>query len=348
VAAERLANEDPADRARLTTLRANLCWERGDIATAVDAARRAIELAEAHGEPEDIAAAHEALAIVDHFRGDWREGLVEEVDRLGKLPDQQAQLAGVFDIHHCIGQYHLYGDGLWQSVEGYARRTLELAERAGAVRAQAFAWCLLGESLLLRARWDEAAGCLQTSGELHASLGTRSGGLPWQRLGEVAVCRGDPNDAGPFLTKAAGIATVSPMAPHLWGRIHATAALTALETGDHASAVRSIRAASGTAARYGECLSCSALLHPVAAEVYAALDDVEAIRPHLAAADRIAGLSSSSAWRAMASSARASLQEADGRRVDAAHTYLLASDLFEQAGQPYWAARAAGHSRRVA
>ena len=70
-----------------------------------------------------------------------------------------------------------------------------LAEQAEAARAQAFAWCLLGESLLLHAHWDEAAGCLERSCELHEALGgTRSGALPWQRLGELAVSRGEPGD----------------------------------------------------------------------------------------------------------------------------------------------------------
>jgi hypothetical protein len=42
------------------------------------------------------------------------------------------------------------------------------------VPAQAFAWCLLGESLLLRAEWDEAAACLARSCDLYEPLGSRS------------------------------------------------------------------------------------------------------------------------------------------------------------------------------
>jgi hypothetical protein len=91
----------------------------------------------------------------------------------------------VVDIHHCIGQYHLYGDGLGDDVEPYARRVLAVAEEVEVVRAQAFAWCLLGESLLLHAWWDEAGGCLERSCNLHESLGTSLGALPWQRLAEL-------------------------------------------------------------------------------------------------------------------------------------------------------------------
>src|SRR5690348_12997584 len=98
------------------------------------------------------------MAIVSHFKGEWRAGGESELDRQAmELPNGSTdQLARVYDLHHCIGQYHLYGDGLRPSVEEYARHTLDRAEDAGAVRAQAFAWCLLGESLLLQARWDES------------------------------------------------------------------------------------------------------------------------------------------------------------------------------------------------
>jgi len=157
--AERLTT-DPGERARLVLLRANQAWARGELDRAEELAREARPVAEAHGEPEDVAAVDETFAIISHMRGDWRRGLQLEV---GRASAAAPSLARVFDIHHCIGQYHLYGDALAGDVEDYARETLALAERNDAARAQAFAWCLLGESLLLHARWDEAAGCLERS-----------------------------------------------------------------------------------------------------------------------------------------------------------------------------------------
>jgi DNA-binding SARP family transcriptional activator len=342
-AAEELA-PDAAERARLACLRANQAWERGDLDAAQRLAERAGELAAADGDPEDVASAHEALAIVSHFRGEWQVGLQLEIERLAAAGDRGDHFARVFDIHHCIGQYHLYGDGLWQHVEDYARRTLARAEAAAALRAQAFAWCLLGESLLLRARWDEAAGCLERSCELHASLGTRSGALPWQRLAELAVCRGATAELDALLRRASAIATVSAMARHLWGRIHATAALAALEQGDAEAAVRSVRAAGAAAARYGDCPSCSALVNPTAAKASAAVGDADGAREYAEAAVRVARFFDSSAWRAMAESAAASVAAAEGDAVAARERHEAAADLYERAGQPYWAER----SRRQA
>jgi DNA-binding SARP family transcriptional activator len=338
--AERTPTDD-VQRGRLLRARANLAWETGDVPTARRFAEEALRGAETFGTADDLAAAREAVAIVSHFEGEWREGLESELERLASA-EGEGQLARVFDIHHCIGQYHLYGDGLWTSVEGYARRILDRAEDAGAARAQAFAWCLLGESLLLQARWEESDGCLEKSCMLHESFGSRSGALPWQRRAELAVCRGGYDEAENHLRRASGIATVSPMASHMWGRIYATAAFVAMERGEPAAAVRAIQAAAAASARYGDCPTCSALLNPVAADAFAVLGDEGGARYHLDAATRVAGYFSSSAWRAMAESAAGSVRRLEGDRAGARDRFRAAGELYALAGQPFWAARLEG------
>lgn len=341
-AAQRLLRDDPADpaeRARVVRVRAHHAWETGDFSSAQRDAERARDAAHEHGTPEDVAAAYEALAIVSHYRGEWRQGLESEMHRLAADAAGPEQLGRVFDIHHCIGQYHLYGDGLSDSVEDYARRLLDRAEKSAAVRAEAFAWCLLGESLLLQARWDESMACLERSCELHASLGSRTGALAWQRRAELAVCREAFADAERYLRRAAAIATVSAMATHLWGRIQATRAFAAVEQGDAARAVHAVRAAAEAAARYGDCPTCSALLNPMAAEAYALLGQPEAAREHAESASRVAQMFASSAWRAMAESAAGSHAVAVGDEQAAAEHFEGAGALYEQAGQPFWAYR---------
>jgi DNA-binding SARP family transcriptional activator len=345
-AAEKLTL-DPAERGRLACLRANQAWERGDLDAAQRFAEGARELAQAHGDLDDAAAAQEALAVVSHLRGNWRQGLELEIERLAADRGGIQHLARVFDIHQCIGQYHLYGDGLAGNVEDYARRTLALAEQAEAVRAQAFAWCLLGESLLLQAHWDEAAGCLERSCELHESLGAPTSGLPWQRLAELAVCRGTAQKADKLLSRASAIATVSPMAKHLWGRIHATAAFAALERGDPDAAVRSVRSAASAAARYGDCPTCSALLNPMAAEAFASLGDRKSAQVHAEAAAVVASYFDSSAWRAMAESTNASAALVEGDIARAREHFEAAADLYARARQPYWEGRARRQAAEV-
>lgn len=330
----------PAERGRYLRAQANLGWERGEISAAHQFAVEARDIAIESGTSDDLAAAREAVAIVSHFEGEWRQGLESELERLA-ASEGDTQLARVFDIHHCIGQYHLYGDSLFDSVEGYARQILDRAEEVGAVRAQAFAWCLLGESLLLQARWEESDGCLERSAELHDSLGSRSGALVWQRRAELATCQGRLDEVDGYLRRASGIATVSAMASHLWGRIYATAGFAAVERGNPAAAVRAVQAAAAARARYGDCPTCSALLNPVAAEAFSRLGDVDNARHYRDQADLVAGYFASSAWKAMASSAAGSVSALEGNRGTARGHFEAARQLYANAGQPFWANRSA-------
>jgi ATP/maltotriose-dependent transcriptional regulator MalT len=129
------------------------------------------------------------------------------------------------------------------------------------------------------------------------------------------------------------------MARHMWGRIYATAAFAAVEQGDPQRAVRSVRAAGAAVARYGDCPTCSALLNPVAAEAFALLDDPESARVYADSASRVARMFASSAWQAMAESAAGSLAAAEGDQTGARLRFDAARQLYERAGQPYWAER---------
>ena len=153
------------------------------------------------------------------------------------------------------------------------------------------------------------------------------------------MCRGAPAEAEAPLRRASGIATVSPMARHLWGRIYATAAFAQLERGDPEAAARSVRAAGAAAARYGDCPTCSALLNPIAAEALTALDDREGAAGYAEAATGVASFFASSAWRAMAESAAASVARAKGDESGARERFAAAAGLYERSGQPYWVQR---------
>lgn len=337
------AGGDRAEAGRVRAVRATWLWEVGRYTEAQRVAEASRYAAERYGTPEDVAAADEQLAIVHHCRGSWREGLHSEIERFGAGTgggaDEDARLARIFDIHCCIGQYHLYGDGLSDGVEGYARRTLDLALSRGARRAEAFAWCLLGESLLLQGRWDEAAGCLERSAQVHDELGGRGSALPRQRLAELAAGRGDSEAVAAQLRRGMAAAAISPLAQHAFGRLYATAAFDAVERGEPVEAARAARSASAAAAHYGECPSCTALLYPVAAEAFAALGDEDATAEHARAAERVAGRFQSSAWSAMAETASGALAEVRGAAAEARRRHLAAARLYGRARQPYWAAR---------
>ncbi|WP_211880998.1 AfsR/SARP family transcriptional regulator [Pseudarthrobacter albicanus] len=331
-------NGEPSETAYVRAARALWLCEVGSFEAASAAVDESLRLAELSGRRDALVAAYEAAAIVCHYRGVWREGLLQEVSRISAEQDDD-EMSPVFDFHHCIGQYHLYGDGLMDSVEEYARKVLEVAGRRSARRAEAFGWCLLGEALLLRGRLDEATGCLTRSTDIHTELGGRSGGLPWQRLGEAAAIRGDFDAAKAAVTRGMAVAMVSGMARHLWGRLYATSAFIALERGAPAEAIAAVAGAEAAAARYGDCPTCSALLHPVAAEAYAAVGDAAGARRHAVVAEATAASFQSSAWSAMAESAKGDLALAEGDVPAAARHLAAAAGLFDRASQTLWAER---------
>ncbi|WP_427136036.1 hypothetical protein [Pseudarthrobacter sp. S9] len=174
---------------------------------------------------------------------------------------------------------------------------------------------------------------------MYAELDARSGVLPWQRLAELAVKRGGSDAAAACLRHAMAIAVVSPFARHVWGRLYATAVLDALERGDPAEAVRVVRSAAATAARYGECPTCTALLYPMAAEAFAVLGDRAGAAVFTQAAERVGQSFQSSAWAAMAESARGSLALADADAGRARERFLSAAGLYGRAHQPFSSAR---------
>ncbi|MER7281144.1 hypothetical protein ABT369_42590 [Dactylosporangium sp. NPDC000244] len=345
-AAER-AEQDAAERGRLRCLRAQQAWERGDLDTAHALAEEAHAIAVAHGDEDDVAAAAEAIAFVSHMEGDWRPGLQHQIERMTGVT-LGLRVARFCDFNHCLSQYQLYGDDFHGDVGEYARETLAIAERADALPAQAFAWCLLGESFLLAAEWDEAAACLERSCELYEPLGSRTVALPWLRRAELAACTGAHAEATALLKRATAIATVTPMARHAWARLHATAALAAMERGEPEAAVRSVRATRAAAARYGECQTCSALVNPVGAHAYEQLGAAEEARALAAAADQFAGSFPSAAWRGMADAAAAYAAAAAGDLAGAGGRFRSAADGYGRAGHAFWAGRAAAEEARIA
>jgi hypothetical protein len=200
----------------------------------------------------------------------------------------------------------------------------------------------------LHGHWDESAACLGRSTEVYAELGGRTGVLPWQRLAELAVERGDSAAVAGFLRRGMAIAAVTSLAPHAWGRLYATAAFDAVERGDPAEAARAVRSAAAATERYGGCPTCSALLNPMAAEAFAALGDRAQAQQFAQAAAQVAGQGHSTAWRAMAESASGSVAMADADRGRAHDHFMAAASLFDEARQPFWAARSRWQAAVVA
>jgi hypothetical protein len=77
----------------------------------------------------------------------------------------------------------------------------------------------------------------------------------------------------------------------------------------------------------------------MAAQAFALLSDPESARPYARSAAQVAEMFNSSAWHAMGESAAGSLAVAEGDERPALRHFDTARDLYERAGQPYWAQR---------
>jgi predicted negative regulator of RcsB-dependent stress response len=112
-----------------------------------------------------------------------------------------------------------------------------------------------------------------------------------------------------------------------------------LEQGELDSALRSVRAAQSTAARYWDCPSCSAMLNPLGADALAQAGDRAGARGFAEAARQTAASFDSSAWSAMAEAAAGSAALVDGDRPEARMRFEAAAALYAKADQPYWVDR---------
>ena len=81
----------------------------------------------------------------------------------------------VFDSHLCVAEYVLYGPTPYEEVTSLARALRGTAERAGALRAVAFATVLIGEAALLNGDLDLAERELTDAVDLHREIGGTMG-----------------------------------------------------------------------------------------------------------------------------------------------------------------------------
>jgi tetratricopeptide (TPR) repeat protein len=207
----------PADGSILLA-RGLAAYFRGDIdgaSAAVDEARRRID------GPSDwrLLELVTLQGLIAHDRGEWFGRLRHELHRTRQAP---AVATAVFDAHLCVAEYLLYGPTPYPEVMALGRALRETAQRAGALRAVAFASALTGEAALLSGDLATAEHDLSEAVDLHTDIGAPAGQAhALQRLAELRVIQGDRAEARRLLQRAYPLARWSSMAMHLVQRIQA-------------------------------------------------------------------------------------------------------------------------------
>jgi tetratricopeptide (TPR) repeat protein len=272
--------------------------------------------------------------LIAHNGGQWFRRLRHELQRTREAP---TIATAVFDAHLCVAEYLLYGPTPYPEVMELGRALRETAQRAGALRAVAFARALTGEAALLSGDLATAEHDLREAADLHAEIGAAAGEAhSLQRLAELRVHQGDRPEARRLLQRALPLARWSPIAMHLLQRIHGTM-IVAADTPQEARAA--VERAEATVGPEDHCYFCQIMVSVPAAIACADVGDVEGAKRHLRSAERSAALWEGTAWQAALLEARAHLARAQGDKEGGRRLLEEAAECFETAGQPLDAAR---------
>jgi DNA-binding SARP family transcriptional activator/tetratricopeptide (TPR) repeat protein len=324
---------DPTD-ATILLARGNLAYFQGRMAEAAAATADAYRLVAQYGDDWQALDLLTLQGLLAHHQGEFMHRLRQDLQRTRHDP---GLATAVFDAQLCVVEIMLYGPMPYPEVIEFARDLRVTAERAGALRAVAFAAALIGEAALLSGDLDLAERELREAAELHRDLSASAGEAhSLQRLAEVHLARGDRVTAERLLHRALPLARWSTLALHLLQRVYGTMIMAAP---DPLEARAVVERAEATRSKLDECAWCEIMFAVPAAVACARVGDVAAAEGYLALADRSAALWDGTAWQAMILEARAHVADATGERLEAARLLTRAGQIFADAGQPLDAAR---------
>lgn len=332
----------PGDQASLLLARGLVAWHDEDLAGAQTAAEEARRLASDVGLVGVAAEASGLLGMVSHSRGQLWDRVRSDVLDTARNPG----LAGsVFDAYLCLVEFSLYGAEPYEEIVGFARELRAAADRAGAVRGAAFAATVLGEAELLSGRLDEAEEHLREADGLgRQSHADASRSLALERLAEVALAAGRPEQARAPLADALVLAQVSTLAGHLLPRIYG-AAIRAAQ--DPAAASDVLEEAEGAFGDTPTCTPCSIGFLVAAATSCAQTGDLDRARLYVERAAVVASMWGEGAWTAGVAEARAEVLVAGAEVEEAPPLLREAAELFGRAGQPLDEARCRARAEEI-
>ncbi len=330
-----LATDGSVHDTELLLARGTLAFLQGDQ-LGMDAAASEMRRRVVLGRPDEWQM-FELIALqgfVAHNRGEWFQRLAGELRTSARHP---ALAARIFDGHLCVAEYLLYGPTPYPEVMALAASLRNTAERAGVLRAVAFAIALRGETALLMGDLEMAAAELQEAVDLHREIGSGAGEAhSLQRLAEVRFAAGDRVEANRLLTRALPIARFTSVAMHLMQRIYGTMIATAESPELARAKVDDAEAALGMD---DQCPTCDVMLAIPAARACADVGDADNTERWLSRAEHSSRIWSGTAWQASILELKAHVASSTGRPERALPLLRSAVEMFQAAGQPLDAAR---------
>jgi DNA-binding SARP family transcriptional activator/tetratricopeptide (TPR) repeat protein len=313
-----------------------------DAEMAAAKALQAHELAVSLGDPGAILDATWAQALAAHAKGELPARLREYLRQSQNLPELATRL---FDGQLCVTERMLYGGLPNNEIIAFADGLAAEAQRIGAARGHAFAVTVRGEAEILAGELDAADRDFAAGAKLHGRIGAVAGeALSLLGCAQVAIRRGRPEQAMPYLTDALLMARESEVGHHTLDRIYGAMVEAGTETGHGVDIV--CEAESAIQGPAETCPTCRIAFIVPATIAAARAADLE--RAHRYARDCERALEIVAlppAWHAAVEEARGWLEEADGRPADARKRFSSAADGFRAWGQPLDARRCAELAR---
>lgn len=314
--------------------RGNLSYFTGDIEAAWEATTAARRVLLTPRDPWHYVDLISLQGLIAHQRGEWFARFREELRRTAGRPDLATAL---FDAHLCVAEYLLYGPIPYPEVIELAEGLRRRAARFGALRGQAFASALIGESALLMGDLERAEHELGEALDLHREADAPAGEAHnLQRLAEVRIAQGDLAEARRLLQAALPLARWSVNALHLLQRIYGSMIAAAPDRWVARAVVDQADAAMGET---DACPFCAVMLEVPATIACAAVGDLDAARRHMHLAEASAARWEGDAWTAAVHEARAHIAHAEGDEDGFSRLLEEAERLFTVAGHPLEAAR---------
>jgi DNA-binding SARP family transcriptional activator/tetratricopeptide (TPR) repeat protein len=205
--AERALGNDigPQMKARLYSLRGNLCFPLGRFDACLDAHQQAQRFAEEAGTPIELARAHSGLGDAKYQRGHiitahrHFERCIEEARRHGLAAVLVANLPMLCVTHHFCGDFE-------SSTKLYTE-ALDLVRKVGDRRSELIVHLVAASTQIMQGRFEES----RTHAKLALEFAQRVGARRFQAeclgmLSDASIAAGDKEEARRLLTDALEIA----------------------------------------------------------------------------------------------------------------------------------------------
>jgi DNA-binding SARP family transcriptional activator len=324
----------PAERAQALLARGLLHWNQRNLDEAQALAEEVRESSRQNHLGRELGEASSLLGMVAFARGRWPELFRQEFLEALRLGSDEAPF--VMDAHLCLIEASLTGADN-EPTARLAHELLPLAVDAGSVPGEALMSLVIGESELFAGRLDKSAEWLSRAAAAYRSMEWDSGrAFALVRLAEVAIARGQREEASAHLTTARLLADRSELGSHLNVRILAAQ----ISAANGTDLQQRILAEADEVLRPKEvCGPCSIGFRVAAAIAWARSGDLARSRRELADAERIAGMWQGGPWQAAVWEARAALRLAEGDAAQSAALLREAANVFAEAGRPLDEAR---------